>query len=221
MVDHDDVGFQCAAPGLEQRAAAEMRTTLAETVLARRTDLRAQRMSFSEFGQLGQIAAARHRRPVADARQQRVGGGRQQIALPSDVLEPGPAQIVAAAFEQRNPGGSSEGCRQQRQVAMKQLILQSARASRNQHAQSRQQRRHQVRECLACAGARLDQQVFALLQRLADARRHALLRTAGAKARQGARQWTVGAEYRGKIGHHRIMQPVLECKNPAFWAPPV
>ena len=86
-------------------------------------------------------------------------------------LEPVAAQIVGAALEQRDARRAAERRGHQRQVLGEELILQRAGAGGDQHAQARQQRRHQVGEGLAGAGAGLDHQRFARAQGVGDALR--------------------------------------------------
>jgi len=65
-----------------------------------------------------------------------------------------------------------ESCGHERQVLGEQLVLQSARPGRDQHARAAQQRRHQVSEGLAGAGARLHHQGLACGERAGHALRH-------------------------------------------------
>ena len=131
--------------------------TRAEAVFAGRGDLRPQWMRVAEIRHLGEIAAARGGRPALDARQRAIAR-RHQAALPTELLQPVTAQIVRASLEQRDTRRHADGAGHQRQVLVEQLVLQRARARGNEYAFARQQRRHQVGESLAGAGAGFDHQ---------------------------------------------------------------
>ena len=98
------------------------------------------------------------------------------------------AQIVGATLQQRDAHRPADRARDRRQIAMEQLILQIARARRDDHAPARQQRRHEIRERLAGARARLDDQPPVRAQRERDLLGHRDLllarREAGDRRRQ-------------------------------------
>ena len=104
---------------------------------------------------------------------------------------------------------------------MVELILQRARTGRYQYPQPREQGRNQVGESLPGAGAGLHQQRLPQLKRLADARGHLLLGRALAEALEGTAERSLGAEYRGEIGHCWIMQPMFAPKYTVTSGPPV
>jgi hypothetical protein len=195
VIDHDDVGFQRRAARLEHMAARIVRAARAGTVLARGADLRAQRMRIGQLRQFGQIAAARGERPVA----MRASSGSASAGSISSCrpmfCKPRPAQIIGASLEQRHARRPSQGAGQQRQIAVKELVLQRACAGGNHHTQARQQRRYQVGKGLAGAGAGLHQQHSRAVRAALDARGHLLLRRARAKpsraapAAHGPRKW--------------------------------
>ena len=64
-----------------------------------------------------------------------------------------PAKIIGAALEQGDFRRQPQGACQQRHIAAKQLILQSAGARGDDHAAPREQRGNQVGKGLARAGA--------------------------------------------------------------------
>ena len=110
-------------------------------------------------------------------------------------LEPVPAEVVVAALEQRDARGPADHGAEQRQIAREQLVLESARAGRNDRAPAGQQHRQQIRERLADARARLDGSVPAGVERLGNERGHLRLRRAIAEALQALGERAVGAEY--------------------------
>ena len=69
VVDDDQVGRHRFAPRLDDVAGGELRAVAAQAVLARRGHERDHRRAVVEAVDLGQVAAARRRRPGFDARQ--------------------------------------------------------------------------------------------------------------------------------------------------------
>ena len=86
------------------------------------------------------------------------------------------AGVVGATLEHgvRRPLAEllARGVEQGRDVALHQLVLQGERRRGHDHAVVVQQRRHEVAERLAGAGACLDEQVSPALHRLGDGLRH-------------------------------------------------
>ena len=105
-----------------------------------------------------------------------------------------PAKIIGAALEQRDLRRQSQGSRQQRDIAAKQLILQGARARGDDHATPRQKRRDQIGKGLTRPRAGFDDQGFQTRQREAHGRCHRGLFGAIRIARQSPRQRTLEAE---------------------------
>ena len=65
VIDDDDVGLDRLAARVDHVAAADVGAAVAEAVLARRGDLRPQRMRVAEIRHLGEIAAAAWPAPSA------------------------------------------------------------------------------------------------------------------------------------------------------------
>jgi hypothetical protein len=82
------------------------------------------------------------------------------------------AEIVRAALQQRDPHGPADRRGHRREIAAVELVLEIARARRDHDATLREERRHEVGKSLARAGARLDDEVRQLTQRVLDGRRH-------------------------------------------------
>ena len=143
-----------------------------------------------------------------------LGGARQAVA----------AQVVAATLEQRDPRRPPERGAHQRQVLREQLVLQRARAGGDQHARPGEQRRHEVGEGLAGAGARLDDQRLAPGERGSDALRHAQLLATHPEVRQRPLEGPALTEYvfkiqheeqRPRLRHRRILAPRCRaCRGP-------
>ena len=111
------------------------------------------------------------------------------------------AQVVRAALEQRDANRAAERLRDGRQVAVEKLVLESARAGRDDHLPSGEQRRHEVCESLARSRARFDREHSARGQRLAHPVRHELLLAARLEvvdhARERPRRAEQAAEFSG------------------------
>ena len=78
------------------------------------------------------------------------------------------AQVVGAALEQRGLEADAQRIAHARQVAVVELVLQRAGAGGDDGLHARQDRRHQVGEGLAGAGAGLGQQRAAAVERIGD-----------------------------------------------------
>ena len=72
VVDDDDVGFERLAPRFDHVAAADLGAAIAEAVVARRGDLRPERVRIAEIGHFGEIARLRDAGPPFHAREQPV-----------------------------------------------------------------------------------------------------------------------------------------------------
>ena len=167
MIDDDDVGRLRVAPRLHDVATIERRAFRAEAVVARRGHPRPHRIGIAELRELGDVALPRRARPVAHFRQAArdflAQAARSSLLLGE--LEPMHAQVVRAALQQRDAHRPADRARDRRQIAMEQLVLQLARAGGDDHAPAGEQRGHEIRERLAGAGARLDDQPAMRAQR--------------------------------------------------------
>ena len=121
-----------------------------------------------------------------------------QRSLPVALAEAPPADVVREALHdgplerRRQQAGVIEHRAQARQVDAGDLVLQRLGAGADDDLASRQQRRHQVGERLAGAGAGLDQQALVAVDRVGDAVRHRQLSgtrlVAGKQRRRRARR---------------------------------
>jgi hypothetical protein len=194
MVIHDnDVGFDCLATCFDHVAPADVGATGSQAILARRGNLRPQRVRVTQVGYFAQVPAFRDAGPALHARQRAVARARQALLSPELAQTIG-AQIVRTPLEQRHACRNTDGARHQGQVLVEQLILQRARTGGDEHAPAGQQRRHQVGESLARAGARLDHQRRAVFDRQCHAIGHRQLRTARREAGKRSRQRAAGSE---------------------------
>jgi hypothetical protein len=196
VIDHHDVRGLRLAPRGGHVAARVGRTGIAEAVLARRGERSARGIRVAQALDLRKVPGPGLARPAADARQHaRVRRGNPgQLRNRLRQLQPVQAQVVRAALQQRESRRTAECLRDGRQVAVEELVLERARAGRDDDLAAGQERRHQVGESLARAGAGLDRHHPARCERLADPVGHELLLTPRLEVRDDARQRPLRAE---------------------------
>jgi hypothetical protein len=172
VVDDDHIGEHRLAARLHHVAAPVFGAFDAEAVLARRRDERDDAAALVEAGELGEVAARRRLRPRLDLgeRAHRVAVG--QLRVVAREREPVQAEIARAPLEERHRDRQLERAAQARQVANEELVLQRLRRGAEERAGAAEQRRDEVREGLADAGAGLDDERAALLDRGRDGERH-------------------------------------------------
>ena len=112
-----------------------------------------------------------------------LAAGEARLAL--GLLQAVAAQVIGAALEQRGRHADAERIAHARQVAVVELVLQRAGAGGDDRLQPRQQRRHEVGEGLAGAGAGFGEQHVARVERVGDRLRQPLLRRARNEAGNG------------------------------------
>jgi len=196
VVDHHDVrGLRFAARG-DDVAARVRGAGRAEAVLARRSDRRAGRVRIAQRFHLRQVAGRRFPRPSADAgdRAFRRRLEARQLRHGFREFQAMQAQVVGAALEERDARGPAERVRHRRQVPVEQLVLERARAGRDDRLLAGEQRRHQVGEGLAGARPGLDREHAPGFERFADPICHELLLAARLEALDDARERAVRAE---------------------------
>src|SRR5262245_22644681 len=160
MVDDDDVGSLRLAARIEHTARLELRAGRTQAVLAGRRHPRPDRILLADVGELDDVTVPRDGSPGLDARQQLryIAANATRPGLLRRKLQAMPAEVVRASLEQRHPDRAPERGAYRRQVAVIELVLQSARAGRDDHASAREEHRHEVSVGLARAGAGLDDQ---------------------------------------------------------------
>ena len=174
-------------------AFAPERTFAAQAVVGGRTHLRPNRAVLGNAGQLGQVAALGLAGPGQDALEM-PGGVAAGEGLGLGLLQAELAQVIGAAFQQRRMHRRAERLLDARQVAVVQLFLQGLGAGGDDHPLARQQRRHQVSEGLAGAGAGFGDQHRAVFDGFGDFGRQLLLALAEREALESARQHAVGRQ---------------------------
>lgn len=105
-----------------------------------------------------------------------------------------PADVVGTSFEQRHAQVDTQGRAYPGKIPMKELVLEISRSGADDDRPSRQQRRHQVCEGLACSGTRLCNKRLARGYRLTDSMRQCPLPIPHRKARDLTRELTISLE---------------------------
>jgi hypothetical protein len=130
-------------------------------------------------------------------------------------LETVPAQVIRTALEQRDAHRAPERRGNRRQVAVKELILQGPRAGRDDDPATGQQRWHEVRERLAGARSRFDDQLPAIFKRCRDVFGHGDLLQARRIRGQRARQRSVRTEDVSERRGHDVQENVARKRSSA------
>src|SRR5262245_24108384 len=128
MVHNDDVGFLRAASHPREEARLVDGALLAEAGVVPRVDLLPDRPRLREIRELRAIAGLRLFRPLPDTGEPLrlrldVGAEAGEVPLGRDLLETVEAQIVLATLHERGADRSVEDGREQRDVALEELIL--------------------------------------------------------------------------------------------------
>jgi hypothetical protein len=200
VVDDDDIRVECLLACLQHETIGVVGAILAETVVARGRDQRPDRRVLGNVGQFRAIAALRRARERDDLLQVARIVARRQAVLVRGAFEMVVADVVGAAFEQRDGDGHRQRIAHERQVALEQLILQRLGAGGDDDLAAVQERRHQVGKRLACAGAGFRDELAAHRDGVRDGLRHRELLGAEAKSRQRPRQRAAVAEDRVERG---------------------
>jgi hypothetical protein len=216
VVDDDDVGIERFLARLHHEALAVEGAVAAEAVVARRRDERPDRRVLRDVGELGAVTALRCAREGDDLRQVACIGPRRQPPFARCALQMVMAHVVRATLEQRDGDRRRERVADHRQVAFEQLILQRLRARRHDDLAPVEQRRHEVRERLARAGAGLGDQRLPQRDRACDRLRHLELLRAETEPRELVREGTAVAEDRGELGVQRAGSRVVWKRSVQF-----
>ena len=156
--DHE-VGLRGALAGRLGEAAGDERAAAAGTAICADRQLGPQRLGRleRELGPvtgLGLVEPALHRLPRAP-----VAPFGEQEGL--EALKLAPAEVVLAALQHDHVDLAADRRRGDRDVLVQELLLQRLRRGRDDHALARLERRDQVGEALADAGARLGDEMLA------------------------------------------------------------
>ena len=130
MINHNDIGRRRCPPRFDDMAVLVITTFLTETVLRGRGNGRPQMRGFRNAANLRNVTGAGSRCPRTDLLQITAAFGKQAVRGTTGLLQSVQAQIIRAAFKQRCLGTDAQGVAYQRQIAMKQLVLQIAGAGR-------------------------------------------------------------------------------------------
>ncbi len=155
MVDDDDVRGHRVGARLHHEAVTEVRAVRAEAVLARRRDQRPYRGVLGDVGEQGAVPPVGGAREGDDLAEVPCVFARGHAVVARRALEVVVADVVATTLEHRDRHRHAERIAHHRQVALEQLVLERLGAGRHDHLAAVHQRRHQVGESLAGAGAGL------------------------------------------------------------------
>ena len=161
MVDDDDVALGGAAAHLGNEAAVELLALRADAAIGARVELGPQMAVLRQVGQLGAVAGFGRLLPVADDAELVDLLQPVQHRLRGEVVELLAAEIIAAALHVAD-AQLAEMLAQERNVFEEELLLQGLGAGGDDDALARANDRQQVRQRLAGAGARFDDEVPAL-----------------------------------------------------------
>ena len=172
MVDDHHVGGRGALPHPRHEAVVESRALGAEAGLRRRRDLVPEGKIFGQILELGAIAGlgpADHSRMIG--RKTSCAAG--TLTAPSvSVTELVQAEVVRAPLHVGRGERDAERLAQRRNVLEEDLFLEVLGAGRDEDALAAQDRRNEIRERLAGAGAGLREEDPAFLEYRRDGRRH-------------------------------------------------
>src|SRR6266480_251515 len=172
VVHHHQVRRERVPARAHHEAVPVVGTLLPEAVVARRRGVRPDRRVLGDVGQVGAIAGRGHGGKALDAMQLRNFLPRGEAAFARRALHAVEAYIVRASLQQRRRGAAGECFAHRGKIAVVQLVLQRFRPRRDDHLAAGEQRRDQVGEGLAGAGARLGDEHAGPLDRGVDGRGH-------------------------------------------------
>ena len=161
VIDDHHVGLGSLLPHLRDVAVAILRTIVAEAGFRQRRHVVPQRRVFLDLADLGAVAGLGAAPPLVDRRDEVHRRGRMRAQL----IETMQAQVVGPALHVGRGEGHPKRGAQRRNVLEVDLFLEVLRSRRNQHALPVEDRRDQVRERLAGAGACFGEQDAAVSER--------------------------------------------------------
>ena len=171
---------------------------------------------FGHGGALGLVAGdAQGGEPVDEAEVAHLLLAAQQGGVLVGAVEVVPAQVVAAAFEQRDLDGHAQGVAHGGQVAVEELVLQGLGACGHDDLAALDQRGHEVGSGLAHAGAGFQHHGAGIADGRLHGLRHLDLLAAFAVAIEGAGQRAGGREQ--FVQRVRVHGAVRLHSSPALW----
>ena len=193
MVVHDHhVGRERLAARGVDAALVEIRAVATETVVRGRGYQRPEFGILGHFAHFADVAATRAPRPVGEFLEFRCLRAAGKPAFGGGARQPVMAKIVCPALEQCHAHRNLQGVAYLRQVAVINLVLEMARAGRDECLLARKQYRHEVGEGLAGAGAGFGDEYVRIAEHALDRCRHLALRgTRGKTGDVGGERATV------------------------------
>ena len=217
--DHE-VGLSRALAGSLGEARGDERAAAPAAAVAADGELGPQRLrrldlELGAVARLGLVEPALHRLPRAPVAALGEQEGLEPVQLPA-------AEVVLAPLEDGDGDLAPEGRRGDRHVLLEQLLLERLRRGRDDDAEPRLERGHEVGEALADARPGLGDEVLAGQERPLDRGRERRLLWPRLVLGQGARERAAGAEQilhrcAQAYGSERTFPPArraLRTKNP-------
>ena len=193
MVDHHHLGPQRAPSHLRDETALDKGAAVAQSHLRAGRDLAPDRGGVGHAVEIRPVAGAGGGGPGAHALGL-VRLGCRNFQLLAVLVEAAQAQVVGQPLHHRKGERLGQHALQARQVHLRDLVLQGARPGADHHLAAGKNRRHQVGDGLARAGARLGQQALVHVDGLGHALGHGELARARLEARQVVGQEAAGAQ---------------------------
>ena len=178
MIHDDDVALHRLAPHFGDEAPAPLTALLANAGLSACVKLVPEQAGLGQLRQLGAVTGSRSLLPRSDGPILFDLFQPAQHRLIRQIVQFLPAQVIIPTLHvaNREPGARSrkpiQRLLQKWNVLIKKLLLQILRPRRDNDALSRPNRRHQVRQRLARAGACFHNQMALFFQRLFDSLCH-------------------------------------------------
>ena len=176
MIDDDQVRFLRALVHRGDEAALKFGALLAGAEVAARVDAIPQLGVVGKKRQLAAVAGFGQLFPIADLREPVHFVDALQDGLALHLVHFLPAQKIGAALHQRGFQIRREMLLQEGHVLLEELLLKRFGGRRNDHAAAAANRGNQIRQRLACARARFDDDVLVLRESFVGNLRHGELR---------------------------------------------
>ncbi len=168
VVDDDDVRLGGRFTHARDEARGKHGAVPSEALLARRGHVGPKRQVIRQVVDFCAIARLGVARPLRDALEPGAIGRRQTGGRLAQPLQPVKAEIVGAPLHVCGAHVVSERAPKGRQVLVEDLVLKRTGARGNEHPPPGERCRHEIRECLACAGAGFRDERAAAVERARD-----------------------------------------------------
>jgi|GEM_PF-3815498 len=189
--DHDLAPERFFARGAHEAVLPVRAFVFPKAVFARARHQRPQGVVFGHRREFRAVARRRNGGKALDFAKLPVAVPLREEPLLFRALETIGTDVVGAALEHRCRNVDAEGGRKRRDVLLKELILEGLPGRGNHDDRARKDRRNQIGEAFARAGAGLGEKRFLAFERLGDRERKFNLALPGTEPRRCAREGTV------------------------------